>query len=1043
MSADPLPTVQINGVVWSQAVIGNTVYAGGNFTAARPAGSAPGKNEVRRTHLLAFDIRTGNLISSFAPSINGQVLTVAASPDGSRLYVGGQFTSVNGVTRGRIAAFNTADGSLVGPFRPSAGTTVRAIAASNSTVYFGGDFNAVGGVARSKAAAAAASNGALTAWNPGPNGSVTAMTMNPAGTRVVLGGRFTQLGGSNAYGMGAVDVTTGAARPWAVESIVRTAGVNAAVTSLVADGASVYGTSYTYGSGGNFEGTFRAEGTTGALEWISDCHGDHYSVWPAGDVVYNASHAHYCGNIGDGFSDTNPRTYYHSTALTNRATVKNSYNPAFKLQSFDGLPSPTLLHWYPVWSVGSFTGQTQAGWTVTGNSDYLTYGGEFTAVNGKAQQGLVRFARAGLAPKAAGPQKSGGLTPAVVSTRAGQVDVGWQATFDRDNRALTYRLYRNFTSLNNTPIATTTVHSTPWSRPTITFRDSGRPVGSTQRYRVFVFDPHGRNVSGSDASVRVADSATGSAYGTAVLSSGPEHWYRASESSGSTLTDSRGAAAASGPASLVRGVAGATGDGDRATTFPGTSSGYVATGDSLLAPAEFSVEAWIRTSTTRGGWIVGFGDRKSGLSKPEYTDRLLYMDNQGRVRFGVNSTVKRSIASGAGLNDNRWHHIVGTLGPAGMRLFVDGTSVASNSTVTSALASQGHWRVGGDTLSGWENRPSSDSFAGAIDDIAIYHRQLSAAEISAHTAAASGGSGGPAPANQPPTAAFSTTTAGMTVTVDGSGSTDPDGSVVSYQWDFGDGGKASGAKQSHTYASAGTYTVGLTVTDDAGATDRATRSVTVGGSAPPTGVLASDTFGRSLTGGWGSADVGGSWSVAGGAANFSVAQGWGLAQVPGPGKSVAAYLDGVRALDQDITVTMRQDVLANGGGAYLNVAARGNASTAYRAKVWTRPDGSVRVNAVRLLSGSQTTLAAADAAGVTVRPGSVVRVRVQVSGASPTTFRIKVWADGQAEPTGWTTSVTDSTSALQGPAGTGLMLYVSGSATNAPITFRIDDVVVR
>lgn len=1043
MSADPLPTVQINGVVWSQAVIGNTVYAGGNFSAARPAGSAPGANEIKRTHLLAYDIRTGNLITSFAPSINGQVLAVAASPDGSRLYIGGQFTSVNGVTRSRIAAFNAADGSLVGAFRPAAGTTVRAIAATNSTVYFGGDFNAVGGVPRSKAAAAAAGNGALTGWNPGANGSVTAMTMNPAGNRVVLGGRFTELGGSSAYGMGAVDVTTGAARPWAVESIVRTAGVNAAVTSLVADSTSVYGTSYTYGSGGNFEGSFRAEGTTGALEWISDCHGDHYSVWPAGDVVYDASHAHYCGNIGDGFFESNPRTYYHSTALTNRATVQNSYHPAYKLESFDGLPSPTLLHWYPVWSVGSFTGQKQAGWSVTGSSDYIAYGGEFTAVNGKAQQGLVRFARSGLAPKAAGPQKTGGLTPAVVSTRSGQVDVGWQATFDRDNRALTYRLYRNFASLNDTPIATTTVRSTPWSRPTITFRDTARPVGSTQRYRVFVFDPHGRNVSGSDASVRVADSTTGSAYGTAVLTSGPEHWYRAGEPSGSTLTDSRGAAAASGPASLVRGVPGATGDGDRATTFPGTSSGYVATRDSLLAPAEFSVEAWIRTSTTRGGWIVGFGDRKDGVSKPEFTDRLLSMDDQGRVRFGVNNGAKRSIASGTGLNDNRWHHIVGTLGPTGMRLYVDGSAVASNSAVTSALAGQGHWRIGGDTLAGWGSRPSSDYFAGAIDDIAVYHRQLSATEIAAHAAAASGGSGGPGPANQPPGAAFTSTVAGMTVTVDGSGSSDPDGSVVSYQWEFGDGAKASGAKQSHTYAAAGTYSVALTVTDNAGATDRATRSVTVGGGVPPAGVLASDTFSRSITGGWGTADVGGTWSVAGGAANFSVAQGWGLARVPGAGRSVAAYLDAVSALDQDITLTMRQDVLASGSGGYLNVAARGNASTAYRAKVWTRPDGSVRINAVRLLSGAQTTLAAADAAGVVVRPGSALRVRVLVSGSSPTTFRIKVWADGQAEPAGWTTSVTDSTSALQRPGATGLMIYVSGSASNAPLTYRIDDFVVR
>ena len=42
VTADALPTVQINGVVWSQAVVGNTVYVGGNFANARPAGCGAG-----------------------------------------------------------------------------------------------------------------------------------------------------------------------------------------------------------------------------------------------------------------------------------------------------------------------------------------------------------------------------------------------------------------------------------------------------------------------------------------------------------------------------------------------------------------------------------------------------------------------------------------------------------------------------------------------------------------------------------------------------------------------------------------------------------------------------------------------------------------------------------------------------------------------------------------------------------------------------------------------------------------------------------------
>jgi PKD repeat protein len=70
-------------------------------------------------------------------------------------------------------------------------------------------------------------------------------------------------------------------------------------------------------------------------------------------------------------------------------------------------------------------------------------------------------------------------------------------------------------------------------------------------------------------------------------------------------------------------------------------------------------------------------------------------------------------------------------------------------------------------------------------------------------------------------------TVNAAVSFDGSGSSDADGSVVSYDWQFGDGGTASGAQALHTYATAGTYTVTLTVTDDSGLAASATTTVTV------------------------------------------------------------------------------------------------------------------------------------------------------------------------------------------------------------------------
>lgn len=100
------------------------------------------------------------------------------------------------------------------------------------------------------------------------------------------------------------------------------------------------------------------------------------------------------------------------------------------------------------------------------------------------------------------------------------------------------------------------------------------------------------------------------------------------------------------------------------------------------------------------------------------------------------------------------------------------------------------------------------------------------------------------PANQPPSALFTSSATGLSASFDGSGSADPDGTVASYTWDFGDGSAAgSGANASHTYGAGGTYQVRLTVTDNLGATASVTNPVTVTGPAPtapaaPTGVSA-------------------------------------------------------------------------------------------------------------------------------------------------------------------------------------------------------------
>ncbi len=89
--------------------------------------------------------------------------------------------------------------------------------------------------------------------------------------------------------------------------------------------------------------------------------------------------------------------------------------------------------------------------------------------------------------------------------------------------------------------------------------------------------------------------------------------------------------------------------------------------------------------------------------------------------------------------------------------------------------------------------------------------------------------------NRAPTASFTATPATgqapLAVSFNGSASSDPDGSIASYRWEFGDGGTATGVQATRTYATAGTFTARLTVTDNAGAIATTTRQITV--TAPP------------------------------------------------------------------------------------------------------------------------------------------------------------------------------------------------------------------
>ncbi|MUV90306.1 PKD domain-containing protein [Halapricum sp. CBA1109] len=87
--------------------------------------------------------------------------------------------------------------------------------------------------------------------------------------------------------------------------------------------------------------------------------------------------------------------------------------------------------------------------------------------------------------------------------------------------------------------------------------------------------------------------------------------------------------------------------------------------------------------------------------------------------------------------------------------------------------------------------------------------------------------------NRAPTASFTASCASLTCDFDGLGSSDPDGSIASYSWQFGDGNSGNGETTSHTYDGGGTYDVTLTVTDDDSASNSTTQSVSISDTNPP------------------------------------------------------------------------------------------------------------------------------------------------------------------------------------------------------------------
>lgn len=212
-----------------------------------------------------------------------------------------------------------------------------------------------------------------------------------------------------------------------------------------------------------------------------------------------------------------------------------------------------------------------------------------------------------------------------------------------------------------------------------------------------------------------------------VMDSAPVRYYRLSESSGSVAHDI-GSNVAHGTfvGGVTLGVTGAlSADVDLAASFDGVDD-YISVPTLAISSGSFSVECWIKPSAVAPPATQGVIAAHTAAAADQ-TMRLIYY-NTGQLVVNYFSSVIGT-ATGA-ISAGEWHHIVYSFDHAADSsvLYVDGVAVAAG-TVGPMLGRAPVWTIG--ALDGG----TTGFFKGDIDDVAIYRRPLTAAEVSAHYAA--------------------------------------------------------------------------------------------------------------------------------------------------------------------------------------------------------------------------------------------------------------------------------------------------------------------
>ena len=298
----------VTGEILDLAVSGNRVFIAGTFTAIQ--NQRPGNTtSYAQAGLASYNMDTGLVDASFRPNFGGEeVRSVAVTPDGTKLFVAGTFSSINGVERHGLARLDLSTGAPVAGFVADTDSRATEVTASNTTVYAGGRFTKVNNVARGSLVAVDAVSGAVDpgfvnniTQGVGVNGAigVARLVLTHDMKKLLVVHTGLKINGQDRAGVGIIDTTTKQLLPWHShlweDNLEFVGGIQRAYGADISPDDSFF--VVTSGSGGDrppINDTAIAFNLTGGDDvqplWISRCFDSVYSVAITEKAVYLGGH---------------------------------------------------------------------------------------------------------------------------------------------------------------------------------------------------------------------------------------------------------------------------------------------------------------------------------------------------------------------------------------------------------------------------------------------------------------------------------------------------------------------------------------------------------------------------------------------------------------------------------------------------------------------------------------------------------------------------------------------------------------------------------